>query len=152
VTITLRAATAADQQFVEALYFQTQRWIIEELYGWGGDEFESTRFNNFYCDFATQIILVDDEVAGFMTLLRFGRETNIQCLFLRPEYQNRGIGTQLLQGIIARAASNGTRLTIGTHHINPAKRLYERLGFEVVAETKYRVEFAYPPERRRGSA
>lgn len=148
MNITLRPATAADRQFVEDVFFETYRWVLEEMFGWeGGDE--SDKFEEFYSESDTQIILVDDQPAGFLSLLRRRMHMDIQCLFLRPQFQNRGIGTHLLRGIIAQAAVDGIILTIGTHRINSAKRLYERLGFVVTRESKYRIEFAYP---KRGSA
>jgi GNAT superfamily N-acetyltransferase len=120
--------------------------VLEEMYGWSSDDNDSEKIDDFYREAATQIILVDDQQAGFLSLLRRGMHTDIQCLFLRPAYQRRGIGTQILQGIMAQATVDGIILTIGTHRINPAKRLYERLGFVAVRESKYRVEFAYPKE------
>ncbi len=142
--ITLRPATPADRQFVEAVYFKTQRWLLEKLYGWDGDDHESAKFADFYCEASTKIILADGEQAGWVTVLRGRKTANVQCLFLRPEYQNRGIGTHVLQNIIEQVASEGLRLTIGTHQINPAKRLYARLGFLPFLETQDRIEFAYP--------
>lgn len=39
-----RSATTEDRLFVESIYFETQRWIIETLFGWRGDEFERSKF------------------------------------------------------------------------------------------------------------
>ena len=144
MNITLRPATAADRQFVQDVYFETYRWVLEEMYGWNSDDNESIKFGEFYRELSTQIISVDDQEAGFMTLLRRRTYIEIQCLFLRPQFQNRGIGTQILQGIVEQADAEGMRLSIGTHKINPAKRLYERLGFVVTRESHYRIDFVYP--------
>ncbi len=143
MNITLRQAAAADRPFAKSTYFETTRWIVEELFG-SDDADETTKFEDFYREDSTQIIMVDDNEAGFMTLLRRRTYTEIQCLFLLPGYQNRGIGTHLLQELIAQADADGTRLAIGTYPINPAQRLYRRLGFVVAYETQYRIEFMYP--------
>lgn len=143
MNITLRQAAAADHPFVQEVYFETQREVIEQIFGLHGDAHENEWFDGFYREASTQIILVDGHEAGFMTLLRHAGTTTIQCLFLRSEHQGRGIGTNLLQTIIAESTSDGRRLTIGTERGNPAKRLYERLGFAVIRETKYRLEFLW---------
>jgi hypothetical protein len=46
--IIFRAATSTDRAFVESVYFATQRWLIEELFGWRGDDVERTKFAEFY--------------------------------------------------------------------------------------------------------
>ena len=140
MTITLRPAVPQDRSFVFDTYNKSHGHVVG-----------APKFDHFYCRNDTQIILVDDTKAGFISLIREGDTTDIQCLFLQPAFQNRGIGTYLLQGIMAHAVAEGTRLTIATEKTNPAKRLYERLGFVFVRETKYRFEYEYP-NGKKGSA
>ncbi len=153
MNITLRPAVAEDRQFVKDTFFETQREITEELFGViNSDKHESEHFDGFYRQDSTQIILVDDHEAGFISLIRRRTYIEIQCFFLLPVYQGRGIGTHLLRGIIAQADADGMRLSIGTQTINPAKRLYERLGFVVTRKSKYRIDFVYPdPFKDEGS-
>jgi ribosomal protein S18 acetylase RimI-like enzyme len=58
----------------------------------------------------------------------------IRMIFLLPEFQGRGIGAELLQGEVARATEAGKQLHLKVIKINPAKKLYDRLGFVVVEE------------------
>ncbi|MBW4512743.1 MAG: GNAT family N-acetyltransferase [Scytonematopsis contorta HA4267-MV1] len=53
---------------------------------------------------------------------------------LLPEYQCLGIGTQLIQSVISQAKSLNKPVVLHVLKINPAKSLYERLGFETVEE------------------
>ena len=54
-------------------------------------------------------------------------------ILLKPEYRERGIGTSLVQQIIADARSRRCPLRLQVLHENDrAKSLYERLGLEVV--------------------
>jgi ribosomal protein S18 acetylase RimI-like enzyme len=48
---------------------------------------------------------------------------------LLPEFRGRGIGTQLLQHLLARADERYPRVCLSVTLGNPAARLYERLGF-----------------------
>ena len=50
-------------------------------------------------------------------------------LYLLPAYQRRGIGGQLLRGLIADAKAAGVALCLTVLEVNPARRFYERHGF-----------------------
>jgi GNAT superfamily N-acetyltransferase len=52
---------------------------------------------------------------------------------IEPEWRGRGVGTALLEALIALAAEHGfTRLSLSVEPANPALRLYERLGWRAV--------------------
>ena len=62
-------------------------------------------------------------------------EAHINNLAVRPEFQGRGLGTAILEHAIQAEANRGAdRATLEVRRSNaPARRLYERLGFEVAA-------------------
>jgi ribosomal protein S18 acetylase RimI-like enzyme len=49
-----------------------------------------------------------------------------------PDYQGRGIGTQLLKRLCADLKGSVAQISLSVTWINPARRLYERLGFELM--------------------
>lgn len=49
-----------------------------------------------------------------------------------PRYRNQGLGTGLLNRMIDEAGKQYAGLSLSVGSANPAKRLYERLGFEVI--------------------
>jgi ribosomal protein S18 acetylase RimI-like enzyme len=52
-----------------------------------------------------------------------------------PEFRRQKVGTLLLGSVIARAERDRTRgISLSVNRNNPAKRLYARNGFEVVAD------------------
>ena len=59
-------------------------------------------------------------------------ETPEMGIALLPGYRGRGIGTALLGRLIEAARTSYPALALSVSAHNPAKRLYERLGFEVV--------------------
>lgn len=56
---------------------------------------------------------------------------NIHDLAVTPSFRGRGIGEQLLMAVQRKAKKlNCCRLTLEVRKDNPARRLYERFGFE----------------------
>jgi ribosomal protein S18 acetylase RimI-like enzyme len=53
-----------------------------------------------------------------------------------PEHQGKGIGTRLISEVLQDAHSRGLAVRLRVLKVNPAQRLYERLGFAVVGETE----------------
>ena len=57
------------------------------------------------------------------------------AISLLPEYRGLGIGTQLLRSLLLLLQGNGyLRLSLSVQKDNPALRLYERAGFQILAE------------------
>lgn len=51
-----------------------------------------------------------------------------------PNYRNRGLGTDLMNRMISEAGRRYPGLSLSVSSDNPAKRLYQRLGFEIIAQ------------------
>ena len=51
-----------------------------------------------------------------------------------PDYRNQGLGTVLLSHMIAEGAKRYSGLSLSVSSDNPAKGLYERLGFEIIEQ------------------
>lgn len=86
----------------------------------------------------TIVAEVDGKVAGYARLKQgSGRGFHtgeISVVAIRPEWQGRGIGTQLIKTLLEAADSKLQlkRLRLTVHADNPtAQRMYETLGFEI---------------------
>lgn len=71
-------------------------------------------------------------VAGFCAFWLVADQAHINNLAVLPELRGRGLGTQLLEAVIAEAAHIGaTALTLEVRASNqPALRLYQSAGFK----------------------
>ena len=58
---------------------------------------------------------------------------------VHPEFSGRGIGQQLLECLIEEAAGKYPAITLSVRTHNPAVRLYQRTGFEILKEVENRV-------------
>ena len=73
-------------------------------------------------------ILCDGVTAGYYALHRQEEEWELDDLYLYPAFQRKGIGTAVLQKVIADTAPAGLFLYVFVKNTG-AVRLYERLGF-----------------------
>ena len=83
-------------------------------------------------------ILTDhDQSVGLLKIERTPEEWEIIQIQLIPQLQGKGFGRAVLQGVIVEAAAVGAGLKLSVLKANPAKQLYERLGFVTVSETAH---------------
>ncbi|HYP14048.1 MAG TPA: GNAT family N-acetyltransferase [Bryobacteraceae bacterium] len=82
------------------------------------------------------VILAENEPAGYLNLLRAPSHFHIVDLVLLPEFRNHGVGTSVLNEVITQAERLSVPVHLSVERSNPAKRLYERLGFRVTGESR----------------
>jgi ribosomal protein S18 acetylase RimI-like enzyme len=87
-----------------------------------------------------QIVRVADISVGVFVVERHPTHIQLAQIYLLPEYQRRGIGTNLLKTLIAEASHSKKPVRLHVMAVNPAKSFYERLGFSVTEATP---EFFY---------
>ncbi len=130
---TLRPASAKDRDFVFLTYKIALRRYVEWAWGWD-EAFQRAGFWRHHPIAQLQIIQVHSRNAGVLHMEEHGDCHHVRTIFLHPEHQRQRIGCHLLAAEIQRARSNGKALQLKVIKVNPAKRLYERLGFEVTGE------------------
>jgi ribosomal protein S18 acetylase RimI-like enzyme len=79
------------------------------------------------------VIVADDENVGRLYVCRWPEELRLLDIALLPPRRNQGIGTRLIRDLLTEAGERGTPVTLFVEAHNPARRLYDRLGFVVVA-------------------
>ena len=81
-----------------------------------------------------QIILSGGADIGWMQSSIQDDALYLEQIFIDAASQRHGIGTAMIQGLIEQATQSGQPVTLGVVKTNPARRLYERLGFRVTHE------------------
>lgn len=133
---TLRPASPEDYPWLWSLKRETMRPYVEQMWG-GWDEIAQESF--FHRNFEPSNIRVIVAEGRDVGLLHVERENeglflaNIQIL---PAFQNRGVGSAVVRRAIDEAHAAGLPLRLQVLKSNhPARRLYERLGFELTQES-----------------
>jgi len=94
------------------------------------------------------IITYDGKLIGTIATIESEDRIEIGQFFILPDYQNKGIGTYLLKGILSRADQLGKNVILRFLKNNPVKSLYVRNGFRVVDTN----EILYYMERQVGDS
>ena len=108
---------------------------IEAQHGSWDADFQAAKFADATAIARHQVILCDGKDVGCLHTDEFSDHVRLYRIWLLPEYQNQGLGSQVLASLINRADDLGLPLKLTVLRSNPAKQLYERLGFNVKKET-----------------
>jgi GNAT superfamily N-acetyltransferase len=133
-SIALRLASLADSEFAYEVVCKTIRPYAEQTFGiWQEAQVRSLLGSNISAGF-TKIIMTGARPAGILTVKELEDCVQLDQLFVLPAFQRNGIGTELVRDILQRARQLGVPVRLRVLRVNPAKRLYERMGFFVTSE------------------
>lgn len=139
--IRLRGIQAQDENFLFQVY-SSSRQDEMALVGWTDEQKEaflrmqfnaqSSYYRGNYPGAEFQIILWNEQPIGRLYIHRTLHEIRIIDITLLPDYRNQGIGAYLMNWISVEAQTNCVPITLHVNKLNPAKHLYDRLGFRLV--------------------
>jgi len=130
--ITLRPACIQDLDFCSNLYFAGMERIIRELKLDPVDQ--ASGFREQWEAAQVRIVVLNGVDVGWLQTTVRDNALFLGQLFVSSALQNQGIGTQVIHRLIAEAGRSHRAVTLGVAKINPALRLYQRLGFRVTHE------------------
>jgi ribosomal protein S18 acetylase RimI-like enzyme len=136
--VELRPATADDGELLRAVYRSTREeelgltpWSDEEKAAFLEMQFtaQDTYYRQIHPDGRYLVILRNGTPVGRLYLVRLEAELRIVDIAILPQHRGDGIGTALLEDVIAEADEEGIGVSLHVEPWNPARRLYERHGF-----------------------
>lgn len=139
--ISFRPERPEDESFLYRLYVSTREpemrmvpWPDEQKAAFLRQQFEAQtlHYKTNYAAADYSIVLYDGKPAGRLYLHQQPTDLRIMEILLAPEYRGSGIGSMLLHDILDRAAAAGHSVSIHVEQENPARGLYERLGFRQI--------------------
>ena len=138
VAIALRPETPADDAFLLGLY-RTTREAELALTNWDAavrtafvlSQFQAMRrgYAAMFPQGQFSVVLADGQPVGRLVIHRGENEFRVVDMAVRPEHQNRKIGTSLMQAVQAEAAVARQPVRLHVLKMNRALRFYGRLGF-----------------------
>lgn len=141
--ISLRPIESGDRDFLYSVYASTRvaelgsvNWTTEQKnhFLWSQFSAQHQHYQQHYADANFDIVLHKNVPIGRLYVLRQPHDIRVVDIALLPDKRNSGIGSKLLRQLMSEAASAGCPLSIHVECFNPARRLYDRLGFKEVKD------------------
>ena len=138
MTIQLRKAAPEDFDFVRSVHHRTMQGYVKEFFGSWDQDYQNQRFARAYKIEEAWIIVRGGTDVGWLARRESEENLLLTEFYVAAEYQNQGIGTQILRDVISEAGRKNKSVSLGVLKNNPARRLYEREGFKVIGENDYK--------------
>jgi GNAT superfamily N-acetyltransferase len=135
--VAIRQAEEGDKAFLLDTYATVMRPYVEWAWGWD-EKFQRSGFWSALRVADFKLVLVNNLPAGGVCVRTDAGERTLQMVILASEFQGKGIGRSLVEAEISLARNAGELLKLWVIKTNPAKRMYERLGFATVGEDDVR--------------
>ncbi|MGZ8982112.1 MAG: GNAT family N-acetyltransferase [Burkholderiaceae bacterium] len=132
--LTLRPAVSDDLESVFVVTKAAMGPYVEATWGTWDDSVQRDRVAETFSACTHQLIYLGTELAGVLAVKVHPDHLQLLKVFLLPAFQRRGFGTMLVKQVIERAETDGLPVRLRVLRVNPAKALYERLGFVVTHE------------------
>ena len=142
----LRPATAEDESWLEALRRVVYRELIIRTFGAWDESRHARHCAECLACGPISVIEAAGQRAGMIQLLEKADAIEIGEIQLEPAVQRRGLGSQVLRDVLARAQREGRRVRLSVALRNDAAhRLYRRLGFHDVSRNDSHVQMECVP-------
>jgi len=143
MNVYLRPQQPGDEDFIYRLYASTRAqefahvpWNETQKEAFFRMQFlaQSRWYETAYAGAEHKLILRDEQPVGRIIVLRASQQLRLVDIALLPEHRNCGIGTVLMNELLAESRQSGTPIELQVLKGNPALHLYERLGFTRTGE------------------
>ena len=136
--IRLRAAGAEDFEFLLSVRRITMKSYAEATWGVWNEGAQQNDVRSELDRQSERIIIFGGKDVGCLNVEDLGDALFVHFIGILPEYQRRGLGTRLMQQVLAEGDQKQIPVRLNVLRVNPALSLYERLGFRIVGGDEYR--------------
>ena len=126
--VVLRPALQQDFDYCRRLYFAEMRWIIEELLL--DETAQEIGFAEQWEPAQVRIMQLDGVDIGWLQTIVQEDALFVAQIFVDRLFQRRGMGSQVMKRLIGEAAQLHQTVRLNVVKINPARRWYEREGYQ----------------------
>ena len=133
---TTRLARAEEVDALYAIHRETMREYVAQTYGDWDETDQAARFRERFTPGRYEAIELAGDVIGYIDCERDADGWHLNNIRVAPKWQGHGIGAALIRALITRADAEHVPVGLSVLRVNPARALYERLGFLVVEESE----------------
>jgi len=142
--ITSRAARPEDREFFYELRRDGFRTYVEQAFGPWVDTFQREHADEEFDELPLEILERGAERIGYHAIVRHEDHWFLDEIVLIERERGRGLGTRLVTAVMDAARVAGLPVRLSVLEVNPAQRLYARLGFRVTRIEPPRVKMEWP--------
>jgi ribosomal protein S18 acetylase RimI-like enzyme len=128
----LRPVENDDDEFIFLVTREALGKYVDEIWGWD-DDWQRRAQEEWLPQTPLQIIELERERIGYLAIEEYADHTFVTQIALLPPWQGRGIGTALMRRIMDAAERREVPVRLSVLVNNPARGLYERLGFQTTS-------------------
>lgn len=143
----LRRATSSDSEELFRIHGQAMGRYLTEAYPDWSEAADREHHEKWMQDGRAQVILVGDRIAGSYEVVRHEDALWLRRIELDPQLHRSGLGTEIVRDLQQEASQQGLRLILDVFAHNPARRLYERLGFTEIGREGSSIKMEWQPPR-----
>lgn len=110
-------------------------------------DLQRAHYRRHYPDASFLIVVLNGRPIGRLYVHYSPRDVRVLDICLVPDARRKGVGRWLLGTVLENADRLGAPVTLHVALGNPARRLYERLGFRVVEQDAVNLFMERPPSR-----
>ena len=129
---------ARDGEYLYRLCEATMRVYVETIWGSWNAAVAAEALAKGASDGSFSSVMFNGVRVGAVSVERLDTHHQLEQLFIEPAFQNLGIGTATVRSVIAEAQREQKPVRLRVLASNPARLLYERLGFVVTESTPQR--------------
>jgi ribosomal protein S18 acetylase RimI-like enzyme len=153
-SLRLRPRTEADDPFLRDVYSSCRAaemaivsWSAEQKAAFLRMQYDAQRahYDKLYPDASYLVIERDGVPVGRLYIARDPDVIRLMDIALIEDARGAGIGTRLLNDVLAEATGSGRGVVLYVERNNPAMQWYSRLGFEGIGESGIYVQMRWMP-------
>ncbi|HEY5927134.1 MAG TPA: GNAT family N-acetyltransferase [Kofleriaceae bacterium] len=144
MAVVLRPARPDDREFFWETRRDGFRAYAEQSFGPWDDVRLRAAADQEFDELPVEIIERDGERIGYQMIVRHADHWYLDEIAITAAARSQGIGTELVIATMNGARAAGLPVRLSVLYVNPAQRLYERLGFRVTRVEHPRVKMEWP--------
>jgi len=145
--VVLRPIEDDDLEYLFRVYASSRAQEMSLLVQWSDiekeiflrDQFrlQHRHYQTHYPNARYDVIERDGEPIGRFYVERMKNEIRVMDIALLPAHRNQGLGRALMREVLDEAARERKFVSLHVEDRNPAKRLYERMGFTEAGDVSF---------------
>src|SRR5215471_18769727 len=133
--VSLKPASPSDFEFAFRLYCETMEEYSSAYIAWDESK-QRASLADQWGKAEVSLITFEQVNVGWLAVQETAGSILLGHFYVEPRFQKRGVGSMILSRLLTTASGKGKSVELAVLKNNPARRLYDRMGFTVTGEDR----------------